>query len=99
MPIAPLLRPTPPPSREALRSQPPSAPGPSALKLSHRRLLTVLGTGGATVLVAGVGVGSCRVFDTLARQPWLTRRSGCGHPGREPHNTQPWLFWVTDMSR
>jgi hypothetical protein len=81
---------------------------------SRRQVLRMLGTGGAVVLVAGVGTGGYRVYDTAALQPghghaydpWRQWDSAPGPLGAvaaavlaaNPHNTQPWLFEVGDTA-
>jgi hypothetical protein len=117
VPIAPAVEPTqtpPPPGREAPGSGATPTHHPAGSSLSRRQLLKVLGTGGATALVAGVGVGSYHVFDTAALNPgsgqaydpWRHWRDTPGPLGAvaaavlaaNPHNTQPWLFRVTDTA-
>ena len=84
------------------------------MPLSRRRVLSALGKGGATLLVAGVGLGSYRVFDTAtlhpgtgaAYDPWQHWRDSPGPLGAvgaavlaaNPHNTQPWSFAVGDTT-
>ena len=76
--------------------------------LSRRGLLRMLGLGGATVLVAGTGALSYRVYDTAvldpgggpAFEPWTRWRElpgplgavACAVLAASPHNTQPWAF-------
>ena len=82
--------------------------------MSRRTILRYFGAGAATVVVAGVGVGSYRVFDNgvldsghgTAYEPWLHWRADQTPMGvvatailaANPHNTQPWMFRVTATS-
>jgi hypothetical protein len=76
--------------------------------VSRRGLLRTVGLGGATVLVAGTGVLSYRVYDSAALNPgsgpaydpWTQWRDlpgplgavACAVLAASPHNTQPWAF-------
>ncbi len=82
--------------------------------VSRRTILRYFGAGAATVVVAGVGVGSYRVFDNgvldsghgTPYDPWSHWRSDQTPMGvvatailaANPHNTQPWIFRVTAES-
>lgn len=76
----------------------------------RRKMLRALGLGAATVVVAGAGALSYRVFDTGVLDPgggdayaaWHTWQDTPGPLGAvaaavlaaSPHNTQPWIFAV-----
>ena len=78
--------------------------------LTRRHLLRALGLGGATIVVAGTGALSYRVYDTAALDPgrgdaydpWKHWRDTPGLLGAvasavlaaSPHNTQPWIFGI-----
>lgn len=87
-----------------------TVPGP-AVEPPHwtrRRVLRTVGLGGATVLVAGTGLLSYRVYDNgvlhpgggTAYDPWTQWRQtpgplgaiACAVLAASPHNTQPWFF-------
>lgn len=79
---------------------------------SRRNVLRAVGLGSATVLVAGTGLLSYRVYDNavlnagggVAYDPWTHWRDLPGPLGAvasavlaaSPHNTQPWVFEVGD---
>ncbi len=91
--------------------EPETEPDPA---VSRRSVLRGLGVGGATVLVAGTGVVSYRVFDNgvldagsgTPYDAWSHWRDDPGPLGTvaaailaaNPHNIQPWLFHVTETA-
>jgi hypothetical protein len=90
-----------------------AAPGPTA-PVSRRSVLHHIGVGTATVVVAAIGVGSYRVFDNgvldagdgTPYNAWTNWRNdptplgavGAAILAANPHNSQPWIFHVTDNS-
>jgi hypothetical protein len=81
---------------------------------TRRHMLAALGVGGATIVVAGTGAMSYRVYDTAALSPargdaydpWKHWHDTPGLVGAvasavlaaSPHNTQPWIFGVRDRA-
>ena len=96
---------------EARPSAPPSVPRGA---VSRRSVLRGAGVAGATVVVVATGALSYRVFDARlldpdhggAFDPWRNWRDVDGPLGlvaaailaANPHNSQPWVFDVTDTS-
>lgn len=87
---------------------------PSQIAVSRRCVAKGIAAGAATVVVAGTGVLSYRVFDNgvldtdggRALDPWRRCRDTDGPLGAvaaavlaaNPHNSQPWAFRVTDTA-
>jgi hypothetical protein len=79
--------------------------------MTRRSMLHHVGVGAATVVVAGLGIGSYRIFDNGvldagdgtaydAWTNWQADRTSLGAVAAailaaNPHNTQPWIFHVT----
>ena len=98
-----------PPSSDASSDH--DAAGLPADSISRRSMLHHIGVGAATMVVAGIGVGSYRVFDNgvldagdgTAYDAWTNWRADRTVLGTvaaailaaNPHNTQPWMFHVT----
>jgi hypothetical protein len=89
----------------------PTSEVPAGAGVTRRALLKGFGTGALTVLVAGIGVGSYRVYsngvldsgDGAPYDPWSHWREDAGGLGMvaaailaaNPHNSQSWTFAVT----
>ncbi len=87
---------------------------PAPSQPARRSVLKAIGLAGATAAVAGTGALSYRVFDSAALapgggrayDPWRSWVTGTGPLGAvacavlaaNPHNTQPWVFHVTDTA-
>jgi hypothetical protein len=92
----------------------PASETPVGVDVTRRALLKGFGLGAMTVMVAGVGVGSYRVYsngvldsgDGAPYDPWSHWREDQGTLGMvaaailaaNPHNSQSWLFAVTPAS-
>ena len=101
---------------ESTSARPTAKPEPqrTATAPSRRSVLKVAAVSGATVVVAGTGALSYRVFDTgvldpgggRAFDPWHHWRDTGGPLGAvaaailaaNPHNSQPWAFHVTESA-
>ena len=85
----------------------------TAVPVTRRNVLKGIGVGGATIVVAGTGAASYRVFDSRALDPGEGRAYDAWNhwkdPGplgmvgaailaANPHNAQPWRFHVTDTT-
>lgn len=104
---------TDPPDSDLALPDDPAVPPPAdgVEPITRRTMLHHIGVGAATVVVAGVGAGSYRVFDNgvldaghgTAYDPWMNWRDDSTSLGTvaaailaaNPHNTQPWMFHVT----
>ena len=91
-------------------------PNPADLepRWTRRHMLRALGLSGATIVVAGTGALSYRVYDTAALSPgrgdaydpWKDWHDTPGLFGAvasavlaaSPHNTQPWVFGIRDRA-
>jgi hypothetical protein len=103
-----------PPSSEAHASDEPNSPVVRDASMTRRSLLHHVGVGAATVVVAGIGIGSYRVFDNGvldagdgapydAWANWRADRTPLGAVAAailaaNPHNTQAWSFHVGEAS-
>ncbi|MEP6796913.1 MAG: hypothetical protein ABI890_02140 [Lapillicoccus sp.] len=106
------VEPTRPPTTPT--SDPGTTGSPGSARPSRRHVLRAFGLGGVTVVVAGTGALSYRVFDSAALSPggghaydpWQQWRDvpgplgavACAVLAANPHNTQPWTFHVTDTT-
>ena len=87
---------------------------PGELSVPRRSLLQGIGIGAATVVVAGTGALSYRAYDNgvldsgsgAPYDPWSRWREdpsplgavGAAILAANPHNSQPWIFHVTDKA-
>jgi hypothetical protein len=92
----------------------PAGENPRGVGVTRRALLKGVGAGALTVLVAGIGVGSYRVYsngvldsgDGEPYDPWSHWRDDASPLGMvaaailaaNPHNSQSWMFAVTPTS-